>query len=196
MFTVEADWLLMNLEPIKQGILRFYIWIWTFSWLNVEACLGFQNWILWTFALLFWLYCSQEDMAIAAGIPSFLEKSIILQTFGQTSHHVCQTNNSIQIPPFMPPSSINTEWLPEKQHRDIWAYFRGKIELHPKNVSGRIYSRCVPKSDFLFVIETDRASFSNWCLDEWINNKYTQRINCVDELARHETMWTTNMEKS
>ena len=89
-------------------------------------------------------------MAIAAGIPSFLQKSIILQTFGQTGHHACQSKGSVQIPPFVPASVVNTEWHPEKQHRDIWAYFRGKIELHPKNVSGRVYSRYLQKYDVFF----------------------------------------------
>jgi hypothetical protein len=82
-------------------------------------------------------------MALAAGIPNFLQKSIILQTFGKRGHHVCQTENSVQIPPFVPASVIDSEWHPEKIQRDIWAYFRGKIELHPKNVSGRVYSRFV-----------------------------------------------------
>jgi hypothetical protein len=100
---------------------------------------------LWrNLSFAFFGLCSvQEDMALAAGIPNFLQKSIILQTFGKRGHHVCQTENSIQIPPFVPASAIDSEWHPEKKHRDIWAYFRGKIELHPKNVSGRVYSRFV-----------------------------------------------------
>ena len=85
----------------------------------------------------------QEDFAVAAGIPSFLRSSVILQTFGRTDGHVCQANNHIHIPPFVqPPNMANySSWRPDLQRRDIWAYFRGKMEINPKNVSGRIYSR-------------------------------------------------------
>jgi hypothetical protein len=34
---------------------------------------------------------------------------------------------------------------PEEQKRNIFAFFRGKMEIHPKNYSGRMYSR----SEFL-----------------------------------------------
>lgn len=86
---------------------------------------------------------TMEDLAVAAGIPSFLRKSVILQTFGRTDKHACQADNHIQIPPFVLPPSVKLDWLPEKQHRDIGVFFRGKMEIHPKNVSGRIYSRGV-----------------------------------------------------
>ena len=85
----------------------------------------------------------QEDFAVAAGIPSFLRSSVILQTFGRTDGHVCQANNHIHIPPFVQPPNISnySSWRSDLQRRDIWAYFRGKMEINPKNVSGRIYSR-------------------------------------------------------
>lgn len=86
---------------------------------------------------------TMEDMAVAAGIPDFLRRSVILQTFAQVNNHACQAADHIQIPPFVPPSSVKQSWLPDKQHRDIWAFFRGKMEVHPKNNSGRIYSRGV-----------------------------------------------------
>ena len=85
--------------------------------------------------------CMQE--AVAAGIPSFLQSSVILQTFARTDIHACQAINHIHIPPFVQPPAIGKYFKcrPELQHRDIWAYFRGKMEINPKNVSGRIYSR-------------------------------------------------------
>eukprot|EP00250_Pteridium_aquilinum_P011054 c19808_g1_i1 orf=165-1853(+) len=86
---------------------------------------------------------TMEDIAVSAGIPSFLRNSVILQTFGRTDKHACQANNSITIPPFVQPPLLKPGWLPELQHRDIWAFFRGKMEIHPKNVSGRVYSRGV-----------------------------------------------------
>lgn len=86
---------------------------------------------------------TMEDLASAAGIPTFLRNSVILQTFGRTDKHACQAKNSITVPSFVQPSMMNPGWLPDLQHRDIWAFFRGKMEIHPKNVSGRIYSRGV-----------------------------------------------------
>ena len=90
-----------------------------------------------------WYNDMQEDFAVAAGIPSFLRSSVILQTFGRTDGHVCQANNHIHIPPFVQPPNISnySSWRSDLQRRDIWAYFRGKMEINPKNVSGRIYSR-------------------------------------------------------
>lgn len=86
---------------------------------------------------------TMEDLATSAGIPIFLRNSVILQTFGRTDKHACQTNNSITIPPFVQPRVVKPGFLPQLHHRDIWAFFRGKMEIHPKNVSGRIYSRGV-----------------------------------------------------
>lgn len=106
-----------------------------------------------------------EDLAIAAGVPVFLRNSVILQTFGRTDKHACQVKNSITIPSYMPPPVIRPGWLPERQHRDIWAFFRGKMEIHPKNVSGRIYSRGVRSTiwkkfgrDHRFLIKRNRSS--------------------------------------
>ncbi|KAH7276753.1 hypothetical protein KP509_39G020400 [Ceratopteris richardii] len=86
---------------------------------------------------------TMEDAAVVAGIPSFLQNSIILQTFGLTDRHACRTNNSIIIPPYVDPRGVKEGWSPDLQQRDIWVYFRGKMEIHPKNISGRIYSRGV-----------------------------------------------------
>lgn len=94
---------------------------------------------------------TMEDVAIADGIPEMLKKSIILQTFGVTSKHPCQHNeNSIVIPPYIPPETVRSTLLKfplngigRRRRRDIFAFFRGKMELHPKNVSGRFYSKAV-----------------------------------------------------
>ncbi|CAM6105316.1 unnamed protein product [Calypogeia fissa] len=88
---------------------------------------------------------SMDGLAKARGIPEFLEKSIILQTFGQKDgRHPCQQAESIVIPPYISPQSMQKYSAPvEQQERRILAHFRGKLELHPKNVSGQFYSKGV-----------------------------------------------------
>ncbi|RZS21575.1 hypothetical protein BHM03_00054222 [Ensete ventricosum] len=84
---------------------------------------------------------AMEDVAIADGIPEFMKRSIILQTFGVRPPHPCQQAEHVLIPPYVPPD-IEDEWpAPEKATRDIFVFFRGKMEVHPKNVSGRFYSK-------------------------------------------------------
>ncbi|KAG9441726.1 hypothetical protein H6P81_017580 [Aristolochia fimbriata] len=86
-----------------------------------------------------------EDVAIADGIPSFLKNSIILQTFGVESAHPCQDVENVVIPPYVSPASVRRtlDRAPRCAERDIWVFFRGKMEVHPKNISGRFYSKCV-----------------------------------------------------
>ncbi|KAF9597933.1 hypothetical protein IFM89_022683 [Coptis chinensis] len=88
---------------------------------------------------------AMEDVAIAGGIPKFLRKSIMLQTFGVEYRHACQAVENVLIPPYISPKSIRStvEMMPENGKRDIWVFFRGKMEVHPKNVSGRFYSKKV-----------------------------------------------------
>jgi hypothetical protein len=86
-------------------------------------------------------FFNQEDVAIADGIPAFLKRSILLQTFGVTGHHVCQEVEHVVIPPHVPPEVSRELPEPEKMRRDIFAFFRGKMEVHPKNISGRFYSK-------------------------------------------------------
>ncbi|URD84570.1 exostosin family domain containing protein [Musa troglodytarum] len=84
---------------------------------------------------------AMEDVAIADGIPEFMKRSIILQTFGVRPPHPCQQAEHVLIPPYVPPD-IEDEWpAPEKARRDIFVFFRGKMEVRPKNVSGRFYSK-------------------------------------------------------
>ncbi|EFJ23971.1 glycosyltransferase-like protein [Selaginella moellendorffii] len=84
---------------------------------------------------------AMEDLAVTMGIPQFLRNSIILQTFGEKNKHPCQNVDHIQIPPYVVPAKKLPD--PRSQRRKILAFFRGKMEIHPKNVSGHMYSRGV-----------------------------------------------------
>ncbi|KAG6557352.1 hypothetical protein Mapa_001282 [Marchantia paleacea] len=86
-----------------------------------------------------------EKQAVAAGIPKFLQNSILLQTFGRRDGHPCQEVENIQIPPYVAPQVVRKYATspPENRERDILAHFRGKLELHPRNVSGQLYSKGV-----------------------------------------------------
>ncbi|GER44388.1 exostosin family protein [Striga asiatica] len=86
-----------------------------------------------------------EDVAIADGVPEILKNSVILQTFGVNHEHPCQHVEHVVIPPYIPPETVRAtlENSPLTGCRDIFAFFRGKMELHPKNVSGRFYSKRV-----------------------------------------------------
>lgn len=89
---------------------------------------------------------SVEELAIEDGIPEFLKKSIMLQTFGVKYRHPCQAVENVVIPPYVSPIKVRTT-LAENSlsngKRDIFAFFRGKMEVHPKNISGQFYSRKV-----------------------------------------------------
>ncbi|KAG6417648.1 hypothetical protein SASPL_119832 [Salvia splendens] len=86
-----------------------------------------------------------EDVAIADGVPKFLKNSIVLQTFGVKYEHPCQDVEHVVIPPYISPESVRStlEVSPLTSRRTIFAFFRGKMELNPKNVSGRFYSKKV-----------------------------------------------------
>ncbi|XP_059626850.1 probable glucuronoxylan glucuronosyltransferase IRX7 [Cornus florida] len=88
---------------------------------------------------------AMEDVAIADGIPEFLRKSIILQTFGVKYEHPCQDVDNVVIPPYISPANVRSTLakLPVNGRRDIFVFFRGKMEVHPKNISGRFYSKRV-----------------------------------------------------
>jgi hypothetical protein len=85
----------------------------------------------------------KEDNAIREGIPEILKNSIVLQTFGVEYEHPCQDVENVVIPPYVSPEKVRRtlEKAPVDGRRDIWAFFRGKMEVHPKNVSGRFYSK-------------------------------------------------------
>lgn len=86
---------------------------------------------------------NQEDRAMADGIPDFMKNSIILQTFGVKYKHPCQDVENIVIPPYISPEDVQSTLSksPIEGRRDIFVFFRGKMEVHPKNVSGRYYSK-------------------------------------------------------
>ncbi|GAB2275130.1 Probable glucuronoxylan glucuronosyltransferase irx7 [Dionaea muscipula] len=88
---------------------------------------------------------TMEDAAMADGVAEVLRMSIVLQTFGVKHKHPCQEVKNVVVPPYIPPESIRStlERWPLNGRRDIFAFFRGKMEVHPKNVSGRFYSRAV-----------------------------------------------------
>ncbi|KAL6195836.1 hypothetical protein ACLB2K_031454 [Fragaria x ananassa] len=88
---------------------------------------------------------TMENVAIADGVPDFLKKSIVLQTFGVKHKHQCQEVENVVIPPYVSPEIVRKtlENAPADGRRDIFAFFRGKMEVHPKNVSGRYYSKRV-----------------------------------------------------
>ncbi|KAL1817056.1 hypothetical protein ACET3Z_019630 [Daucus carota] len=86
---------------------------------------------------------AMEDVAMSNGIPEFMRNSIILQTFGVKYKHPCQQVQHVVIPPYISPISIQSTLRnsPINIHRDIFAFFRGKMEVHPKNISGRFYGK-------------------------------------------------------
>ncbi|KAK7261301.1 hypothetical protein RIF29_27610 [Crotalaria pallida] len=86
-----------------------------------------------------------EDVAVVQGIPEMLKNSIVLQTFGVEYKHPCQEVENVVIPPYISPESVRDtlENYPVTGRRDIWVFFRGKMEMHPKNISGRFYSKRV-----------------------------------------------------
>ncbi|KAI3826451.1 hypothetical protein L1987_00499 [Smallanthus sonchifolius] len=88
---------------------------------------------------------AMEDRAVANGIPEFMKNSIILQTFGVKHRHPCQDVEHVVIPPYVSPEKVLSmlSQSPVNGRRDIFVFFRGKMEVHPKNVSGRFYSRRV-----------------------------------------------------
>lgn len=80
---------------------------------------------------------------MADGIPEFMQNSVILQTFGVKYKHPCQEVENVVIPPYISPENVMStlEKSPVNGRRDIFAFFRGKMEVHPKNISGRFYSK-------------------------------------------------------
>ncbi|KAF5772679.1 putative xylogalacturonan beta-1,3-xylosyltransferase [Helianthus annuus] len=103
---------------------------------------------------------AMEDRAMADGIPEFMKNSIILQTFGVKYPHPCQDVEHIVIPPYIPPESVKSTLSksPIDGQRDIFVFFRGKMEVHPKNVSGRFYSKRV-RTEILRKYGNDRRFY-------------------------------------
>ncbi|KAK8936395.1 putative glucuronosyltransferase [Platanthera zijinensis] len=83
------------------------------------------------------------NVAAAYGIAEAVKNSILLQTFGVVEPHACQEADHVLIPPYIPPEHGGRFLPPEASKRDIFVFFRGKMEVHPKNISGSFYSRKV-----------------------------------------------------
>lgn len=103
---------------------------------------------------------AMEDKAVANGIPEFMKNSIILQTFGVKHRHPCQDVEHIVIPPYVSPEKVRStlSYASVNGQRDIFVFFRGKMEVHPKNVSGRFYSRRV-RTEILKKYGNDRRFY-------------------------------------
>ncbi|KAK9072626.1 hypothetical protein SSX86_009061 [Deinandra increscens subsp. villosa] len=103
---------------------------------------------------------AMEDRAIADGMPGFMKNSIILQTFGVKYQHPCQNNESIVIPPYISAKNVQSTLSksPIEGRRDIFSFFRGKMEVHPKNISGRFYSKRV-RTEILRKYRNDRRFY-------------------------------------
>ncbi|XP_047321908.1 probable glucuronoxylan glucuronosyltransferase IRX7 [Impatiens glandulifera] len=104
---------------------------------------------------------TMEDVAIADGVPEMLKKSIILQTFGVNFKHPCQDVENVVIPPYISPESVKStvaSFSGGRQRRDIFAFFRGKMEIHPKNISGRFYSKRI-RTDIWEKYNNDRRFY-------------------------------------
>ncbi|MED6108209.1 putative glucuronoxylan glucuronosyltransferase irx7 [Stylosanthes scabra] len=89
---------------------------------------------------------SLEDVAMQHGIPETMKNSIVLQTFGVEYQHPCQQVENVVIPPYVSPESVRNTLAKNSLangRRDIFAFFRGKMEVHPKNITGRFYSKRV-----------------------------------------------------
>ncbi|KAK4286418.1 hypothetical protein QN277_002976 [Acacia crassicarpa] len=125
-----------------------------------------------------------EDVAIADGIPEFLKRSIILQTFGVEYKHPCQDVDNVVIPPYVSPQSLrNTlEKEPVNRRRDIWVFFRGKMELHPKNVSGRYYSKQV-RTEIWRKFNSDRRFYLQRQRYEGYQSEIARSVFCLCPLG-------------
>ncbi|XP_024984212.1 probable glucuronoxylan glucuronosyltransferase F8H [Cynara cardunculus var. scolymus] len=103
---------------------------------------------------------AMEDRAVANGIPEFMKNSIILQTFGVKHRHPCQNVEHVVIPPYISPEKVQATLSQSSINgrRDIFVFFRGKMEVHPKNVSGRFYSKRV-RTEILRKYGNDRRFY-------------------------------------
>ncbi|PWA58219.1 exostosin family protein [Artemisia annua] len=68
---------------------------------------------------------AMEDRAVADGIPEFMKNSIMLQTFGVKYQHPCQKVDSVVIPPYISPESVEST-LSNLSLRKQITFFLGK----------------------------------------------------------------------
>ncbi|KAL2651172.1 hypothetical protein R1flu_019300 [Riccia fluitans] len=82
----------------------------------------------------------QEEQAINRGILHLLSKATLVQTFGQR-FHVCLKEGSIVVPPYAPPSRMQSRFIPPSIPRSIFVYFRGLFYDPGNDPEGGYYSR-------------------------------------------------------
>ncbi|MCO5593149.1 hypothetical protein L7F22_047155 [Adiantum nelumboides] len=82
----------------------------------------------------------KEEKAIERRILPVLQRSTLVQTFGQ-SFHVCMQQGSIVIPPYAPTKRIMAHLIPPSTPRSIFAYFRGLFYDVGNDPEGGYYAR-------------------------------------------------------
>ncbi|BBN00077.1 putative beta-1,4-xylosyltransferase IRX10 [Marchantia polymorpha subsp. ruderalis] len=82
----------------------------------------------------------QEEQAIQRGILHVLSRATLVQTFGQR-YHVCLKEGSIVVPPYAPPSRMQSRFIPPSTPRSIFVYFRGLFYDPGNDPEGGYYSR-------------------------------------------------------
>ena len=85
----------------------------------------------------------QEEKAIERGILHLLQRSTLVQTFGQ-KNHVCLKDGSITIPPYAPPQKMQAHLIPPDTPRSIFVYFRGLFYDVGNDPEGGYYARYIP----------------------------------------------------
>lgn len=93
----------------------------------------------------------QEEKAIGRGILPLLQRSTLVQTFGQRNH-VCLKDGSITIPPYAPPQKMQSHFIPPDIPRSIFVYFRGLFYDVGNDPEGGYYARY---SHFMSMIKSD-----------------------------------------
>jgi hypothetical protein len=69
-----------------------------------------------------------------------LSRATLVQTFGQR-HHVCLKEGSIVVPPYAPPSQMQSRFIPPSIPRSIFVYFRGLFYDKGNDPEGGYYAR-------------------------------------------------------
>ncbi|KAJ6702116.1 EXOSTOSIN HEPARAN SULFATE GLYCOSYLTRANSFERASE -RELATED [Salix koriyanagi] len=105
-----------------------------------------------------------EEKAVERGILPLLQRSTLVQTFGQRNH-VCLNEGSITIPPFAPPQKMQAHQIPPDTPRSIFVYFRGLFYDVNNDPEGGYYARGARaavwenfKNNPLFDISTDHPT--------------------------------------
>lgn len=109
---------------------------------------GFLVWHFLKYLVNLFLNIFQEEKAIERGILPILQRSTLVQTFGQRNH-VCLNEGSITIPPYAPPQKMQSRQIPPDTPRSIFVYFRGLFYDVNNDPEGGYYARYIC---FIFTI--------------------------------------------